>query len=176
MYHDDREKRNVGRETRKFEGKVLEKKRNKNKKELRWWERNSKSGGRKRGERKSSKWEWIKRKGKGKKKGGEENYKTRAMLKIKYERVRRNSNGSRTKWEWKKKKRSNEWKENRDLHSPVANTGTEIWENVQEKGIIRVRDGRRIRRVKCEDYTARAITLMGRARKLVSISFSKGRE
>lgn len=35
MYHDDREKRNVGRETRKFEGKVLEKKRNKNKKELR---------------------------------------------------------------------------------------------------------------------------------------------
>lgn len=26
MYHDDREKRNVGRETRKFERKVLEKK------------------------------------------------------------------------------------------------------------------------------------------------------
>lgn len=46
----------------------------------------------------------------------------------------------------------------------------------RERNYIRVRDGRRIRRVKCEDYTARAITLMGRARKLVSISFSKGRE
>lgn len=70
-----------------------------------------------------------------------------------------------------------EVKENRDLHSRVAScNGCEIWENVQEKGIIRARDGRGIRRVKCEDYTARAITLMGRARKLVSISFSKGRE
>lgn len=80
----------------------------------------------------------------------------------------------------KRRKRRNEWKERGERKSRFAfascKYGYEIWENVQEKGIIRARDGRGIRRVKCEDYTARAITLMGRARKLVSISFSKGRE